>query len=393
RVFALGRLEPRSGVIDISGLPGERLKALDGDVVAGELAPANGLLGVLASYDLRRAQLDALLEKRRLTERQQRVEQLAADANLRAAEAAVSQADAERRGVALQKSKLANLEEAAAIAVEDFQKLEQLAADDPEMVTPHELRRQKNRVDLAETESLIAAEQYKAAVLTADAAREAAAAKLAAAQANRDRLSEVNRLTAIDQEIGIAKKTLIESMLWAPDADTAAIDMLTANWAAGDAPGRFTVLRVLTEPGELIGQLPVLQLGDLSEVRCLAEVYEADAAGVRPGQRVRVTSPAFDGGLAPGVRGEVVRVAGVVSTPAMAARNPLAPVDRSVVEVTIRLLPESPESLEQLRRRIGLQVTAEFDLTPPDAAADGAAPDPSPAGPSPADPSSADEAP
>ncbi|MEM6655107.1 MAG: hypothetical protein AAF596_04820, partial [Planctomycetota bacterium] len=47
RVFALGRLEPRSGVIDISGLPGERLKALDGDVVAGELAPANGLLGVL----------------------------------------------------------------------------------------------------------------------------------------------------------------------------------------------------------------------------------------------------------------------------------------------------------------------------------------------------------
>jgi HlyD family secretion protein len=102
---------------------------------------------------------------------------------------------------------------------------------------------------------------------------------------------------------------------------------------------------------------------------CVAEVYEADVKNLKVGQAAVIRSPAFAGkfadGLDPetkertgGITGKIKRIGGVIGSPGLANRNPLAPADRSVVEVRIAL---DEAATEEASHRVGLQVTVEFE--------------------------------
>lgn len=362
RVFALGTIEPAGGVISISAAPGDRLKRLDPDLAVGKPAPADGILGLMASYDTRRAQLEALDTKRELAVEKQQLDTTLAEAKLKNAEASLAQAEAKRRELQLQNQRLDYLREAADIADEDLRRLIELAAEDADLVTPHQIRRQTNRADQARKDYDIARQGYPSALAAAEATHTAAEANKSAAESGRDKLEQLNPVRAIDEEIRLARHALLQSVLLAPNVDPESIDPTKINLVARDGtPGPFTVLRVFLKRGEAVTQTPVLQLGDLNRLVCVAEVYEADVKRIAVGQGATITSDAFAEEFAEGIPGSVERISRIVAGPGLMARNPLAPIDRSVVEVRVAIDPDNAAAIEHASRWIGLQVKVSFE--------------------------------
>ncbi|MEM6329200.1 MAG: HlyD family efflux transporter periplasmic adaptor subunit [Planctomycetota bacterium] len=363
RVYALGSLQPAGGVISISAAPGDRLKALDPDVKVGQRAPADGVLGLMASYDMLAAQLDALQVKRELAAEKHALDVTLARAKLAGARAAAAEADAKRSELLLQGDRLTYLTEAAAIAQADLERLREIAREDAELITPLQLRRQANKVEQAKADLSIAKRSREAALEAARSTIAAAEVNVRAANAGVEQLAKLNPVRAIDQEIVLARRALMPALLLTPDQDPMQFDPAGNHLRAGDAePGPYTVLQTFLRPGEAVTRTPVLQVGDLGAIVCLAEVYEADAKHIRPGQAARLTSDAFTGAHAEGIAGRVERVSPLVASPGLQARNPLAPVDRSVVEVVVAIDPADAAATAEAARWIGLQVKVAFDV-------------------------------
>jgi HlyD family secretion protein len=131
------------------------------------------------------------------------------------------------------------------------------------------------------------------------------------------------------------------------------------------------VLKIFLRPGEFVAQTPIVQLADLRTMVCIAEVYEADVKEIEEGMGVTIRSPSFSGALADGdidpetgsrtggMRGTVERIGSMIAPPGLINRNPLAPADRSVVEVRITI--DDDEAVAHARSLVDLQVTVEFD--------------------------------
>ena len=135
----------------------------------------------------------------------------------------------------------------------------------------------------------------------------------------------------------------------------------------------YTVLKIFIRPGEFITQLPILQVGNLHRMACVAEVYEADAKQIQIGQKARLRSPAFSGEFSPhaqtgkkgtgkgGIQGTVRRISNLITSPGLADRNPLAPMDRSVIQVLIEIDNNETAACQEAAKLVGLQVTVEFE--------------------------------
>ena len=381
QVFALGRLEPAQGVISISALPGERLKELDPDVVENERTPANGILGLLTSYDLGKVQLRALEKKAGLSDLKQNHQIQVAKAQQSQAEAGLAQAKAKQQEIVLQGGKLNALEVAGQLAAEEYAQLATLRQDDPELVTAHQLAKQANQLELANQNFQIASQSYDSTKDAADKAVSAAQASVTVAAMTLEQLAQGYDKQAIEQEMIVAQETLKRSVLMAPHAPASALKNVTSIECKQDRlPGKpetcgpYTVLKVFVRPGEFITQMPIVQLADLSEMVCIAEVYEADIQELIVNQKVILRSPAFSGTFADGpvdskthqrtggIEGRVTRIGSLIASPGLANRNPLAPADRSVVEVRIAITDQA--AIAHAAKRVGLQVTVEFDSQP-----------------------------
>lgn len=379
QIYALGQLEPAGGIISISAIPGERLLELDPDVVENQREPANGILGVLASYNLGQAQLGALLQKKDAVSAAHTHQLAMAKAQKKQAEASLAQAHAKLKELELQTIKLSALEVASQLAAEDFAQLEALHAQDPELATEHQLRKRANEMEMAQADFRIAKESYGSAKEAADKAVAAAEASARAAEISLEQLSQRLEEQGVAQEIEIAQETLKRSVLLSPSVSPATLENVFTIETVADHPpgstddrGPLTVLKIFLRPGEFVSQMPIMQLGDLSRMVCVAEVYEADVKDLHVGQAAVIRSPAFAGKFADGVdpqtrsrtggmAGTIERIGNVIGSPGLANRNPLAPADRSVVEVRVTI--DDPEAIAEAAQRVGLQVTVEFVRT------------------------------
>ncbi|NOY42033.1 MAG: hypothetical protein GXP26_09370 [Planctomycetes bacterium] len=400
-VYALGRLEPATGLIDIRATPGDRLQELYG-IVENELAPKDGILGTLSSYDMGKAQLNSLVKKRDLAVQKHLQQVPLAEAQLAQANASKAQAEAKQKELQLQQGKLKALKVARDLAAVEYRELEQLQSSDPDLVTPHQLKKQKNRLDLANQDYLIARDGLISASAAADLAVVAAEANIKVATKSVEQADKNYEKLVIEQEIEIAQEVLKRSILLAPNASSIALKKLlnkdleglrleNAPEVSEEAPqsqSEYMVLKVFLRSGEVVTQAPIMQLGDLRKMVCIAEVYEADVKELEEGQMVTIRSPAFWGAYADGkvslethkrsggIRGRVVRIGRLIAPPGLSNRNPLAPADRSVVEVRIEIdesevartsteqgssgvQTETPT--EHAAKHVGLQVTVEFD--------------------------------
>ena len=357
QIVALGRLEPAGGIISISALPGERLKNFAEGVVEDSTVAAGAELARVDSFDLRQTQLEAAEMKFDMSKKQRERDRGAAAAQLDQALATKAQTEAKYQETIAQQEQLQNLSEVAAIAQEDYQLLERLQKTDPELVTDHQLRRRRNAADRAVNEYEAASAAYPHALEAAKKSVEAAEANVKLARKNLELAENLDQTVVADIERRVAEKSLDQSVLRAPNV--------------GSGSAEFKVLRILLQPGEFVAQIPILEIGDVGRMVAIAEVYEADAKELVVGQSAVIRSPAFAGkfadgnvGEAGGIRGKVTRVGSMVASPGLTNRNPLAPSDRSVVEVRVEIDPADAAATAEAARRVGLQVTVEFDEQP-----------------------------
>jgi HlyD family secretion protein len=123
------------------------------------------------------------------------------------------------------------------------------------------------------------------------------------------------------------------------------------------APFAGQVLRVLAEPGELVGVEGLLELGRVDRMYAIAEVYETEISRVRAGQQATVTSDALPGMLT----GTVRFIRPKVQKQDEIGTDPAARKDARIVEVGV-LLEES----EAAARLSNLQVEVLIDAVDPD---------------------------
>jgi HlyD family secretion protein len=363
QIVALGRLEPFSGIRDIGTVPGDAVQEFASGVEEGALVQAGAELARLKSFGLRATQLEAAELKLELGQQQREQELSVARTSYGQALAAKAEVDAKLEEISAQGEALTNLEESAQIAQADYDSLVALQASDPELVTEQQLRRQRNEVDQAVNQYEMRARSQAAGYKAAYAAVEAAQENVRSAQLSLELAEDTNRNQIAEIERRVAEETLEQSLLRAPNAEA-------------DGSEQFTVLKIYLEPGEFVSQLPVLQVGDLTRMVCVAEVYEADVKELVEGQEATIRSPAFSGEFADGdatgngggMRGKVIRVGSLVSSAGLMQRNPLAPSDRSIVEVRIEITGKDAAELSrataEAARHIGLQVTVHFGKKP-----------------------------
>lgn len=379
-VFALGRLEPAGGIISISAIPGERLQVLDPDVKENQLVPKNGVLGLLASYDLGKAQLNALIAKKDLAEKKRKQDLQMVRAQKAQAEAAKAEAVAKQSAIPLQEEKLRLLKEASQLAIAEHQRMYELSLADPELVNPHELAKKRNEMDLAIQDQKIAADKLSSAKEAGNKAILAAEENVRVAVLSAEQIEQGYDAKAVEKEIAVAEETLKRSVLLSPHVSASQLhDVLNVKTskdheeqgveASDERP--YTVLKVFLSPGEFITQTPIVQVADLRSMICIAEVHESDVKEIKERQKVTIRSPSFSGDFADGplqensatrsggMRGTVQSISRIIAPPGVQNRNPLAPADRSVVEVRISI--DDPAAVKHARSFVSMDVTVEFD--------------------------------
>lgn len=118
------------------------------------------------------------------------------------------------------------------------------------------------------------------------------------------------------------------------------------------APRDGEVIRINTQPGELVGEEGVLDLGQTNQMYVSAEVYQSDINRVRIGQEARITSDVFAGELL----GTVSQIGREIRGQSVQDADPLADVDARVVEVKIQLNSLDSKKVSELTN-LQVQVT------------------------------------
>ncbi|MEN9278889.1 MAG: efflux RND transporter periplasmic adaptor subunit, partial [Thermostichus sp. DG_1_5_bins_95] len=121
------------------------------------------------------------------------------------------------------------------------------------------------------------------------------------------------------------------------------------------SPREGQVLRILTYPGEAITNNGILELGNTEQMMVVAEIYETDILRIRPGQQASIRNRA----LAEELRGQVEQIGLQIRKKDVLDTDPAADVDARVVEVRIRLDPESSARVAGLTN---LQVDVAIDV-------------------------------
>jgi HlyD family secretion protein len=352
QVVAQGRLLPRGGIVNVPLPPGQRVEALlvaEGDsVTAGQTE-----LVKLAGQDL--LQLQVKLAAAKKTDAEAEIDQkiVAAEINLRSAEAA-------REAARLNLEQLDSRDDAAlaarqiATARGKLDRLQQLA-DDPQtarFVARQQLDDQSLVLERAESDQDRGELTLRQAKETAKLALENAQLNVESAQRS---LELANKLRSGNQSLALAE-TIAEAQ-W--------------NNSRIFAPADGTVLKIFVKPGEAAVNAPLLQLGNLAQMECVAEVNERIIRQVRIGQRVKITSPA----LARDLSGTVRKIGRIVGGGTLPNPNPLAMVDVKTIDVHVDV---DAGDVTDAAALVHLQVTVQIQPNETPAGADSAT-EPAPA--------------
>ncbi|MDX2176850.1 MAG: efflux RND transporter periplasmic adaptor subunit [Candidatus Sumerlaeia bacterium] len=281
QVAALGTLEPSSRVRTLNA-PGMNAILAELRAEAGADVAAGDVVALTDEHDLRAAERDAAREQ-----------------------------------VAVARARLEQTRAGA--------KPDELAARDAAINAARETLAQSER-DLARSEALARMESVAESVLERDRlAVESARAALAEGEAARAALAEV-------REVDVR---LREAELAAAEAAVAVAERALERTRI-EAPISGRVLQVHARAGERVGERGILEMGAVSPMHAVAEVYEADVPRVAPGQLATIRVKSTDLRLA----GRVVAVEPLVGRKVALDNDPVSDTDARVVEVRIELDPE-----------------------------------------------------
>lgn len=334
-IVAQGRILPFGGLLNIAAPPGQRIDELlvaVGDQVTGGQTE----LAKLAGRELLELQVRMATAKRADAELEIDQRIVAADINVHAAQAA-------RETARLQLEQIRSrtdqeiAEKQIAAAGEKLERLRRLAADPltKNLVSLQDIADQTLLLEKANFDKQRADTELRQASETAELALANAEANVVSAQRS---LELANQMRNANQSLALA--------------ETVAKAQLEASRLI--APANGTVLKVFVRQGEVAVNQPLMQIGDLTRMECLAEVNDRLVRQVRVGQRATIRSAAFPRDLS----GTVRDVSPVVGTSTLPNPNPLAMVDTKTVDVRIEI---DPADIAEAAALVHLQATVEID--------------------------------
>jgi HlyD family secretion protein len=342
-IRAQGRLEPAAGVLAVSALPGEEIVELK--FRAGDPIEKKGeVLCVLGSLQIRQEEYKLARQKLE-TARAQLASELELG-KLRVAAAKLSIDQAKARAGEIPPDDLTTVaKNRRDLAVTRLTKLQQLR-DNPatrDAVTDAELEQQQLLIEQIDAELKQNSGKQGAAKNSVNLASQAAELDLQMAERTTDELEKVSPIPALETGVELAR--------------------LAVESTEVRAPCKGTILEVYARTGERVANTPILQMADLDEMVCIAEVNEVYLGRIRDAMQAgrSVQATLASNALPHELSGVVIQVGQLIGAPALRDPNPLAQTDRRTAKVSIKL---DPASTQVARNFVHLQVDVTIPLEP-----------------------------
>jgi HlyD family secretion protein len=326
-VTALGKLEPKGEVIHVSATSftqKERVKKLL--VQEGDYVDKDQTIAILDTRDSAAAALKQAEARVRVA--QANLEQVQAGAEqgeINAQKARIARIKAERNSeITAQEATVARLRAELKNAKLEYQRYQQLYV---EGAIPESQRDNKQLIFETAQKQL---EQAKANLQRIQTTKKE---EIQEAQAT---LEGITQIRPEDIERAVAEVREAQA--------TVAVEKVELDFAYVKAPQSGRILDIISRPGESVASEGIVTIGQTDQMYAVAEVYESDIGKVQLGQPVKITSNAISGEL----NGTVAHIDSQVQRQEVISTDPAANTDAKVVEVKVRLNPQSNQKAKEL---------------------------------------------
>lgn len=316
-VVAMGKLLPASGMLSIGGQPGDRVEVMH--VSEGDRVAKGDPLADLLSYDLRDIEVQAIQFQIDDANKKQTIEAKAASFQEKKATLGVTHATNQKKLLDGAEQKIGLLRKQHELEASQLKRLEDLRSESPRLVTESQLAKQGLLVDKLAIDVESAELELKNSTVAAESALESAKQDLDAAKERVALIGDSDLIKALEEQ----KKAAI----------------LQRDQSKLESPIDGVVMKILTAEGDTIARLPVLQVANLANIQCVADVFESQRQWVKENQKVTLFSKALTDvkGVPLELTGKVIRVGTTIGTPGTASPDPFAPSDSRTVTVVIEI--------------------------------------------------------
>ncbi|WP_427161365.1 ABC exporter membrane fusion protein [Aliinostoc sp. HNIBRCY26] len=326
-VTALGRIEPEGEVIQISvSQTAGSNRVAELLVKQGDRIQKGQIIAILDNRETRLAALKVAQQRVKVAQSQlAQVKAGAKQGEIAAQQALISELEAElRQEVAARVATVKRLEAEVRNAQLEYQRYQYL-----------------------QETGAVSASMRDSKKLTLETAQES----LREAVANRTQTSET-----LNERLRQAKATLEKIAEIRPtDVQAAQAEVENAQAAVQEAKANLDlayvratkdgqVLKIHTWDGEVVSDKGIVEIGQTNQMYVVAEVYETDINQVKIGQRATITQVNLPGKL----EGTVNEIGLLIAKKDVLNTDPAADIDARVVEVKIRLTPESSQRVASL---------------------------------------------
>jgi HlyD family secretion protein len=338
-VTALGRLEPSGEIIQISApssTEGNRVEELL--VKEGDSINKGQIIAILDSCDRLQAALNQAQEQVRVAQANlDLVKAGAKTGEIQAQQAAIARIETERSNdIMAQTATVERMQAELNNARVEYQRYQILYRDGAISAS----ERDSKYLALA-----TAKERVEEAQANLNRIKSGQQEQLAEAKATLNKIAEVRPV-----DIAVAEAEVREAQA-AYHTAQAELDL-----AYIKSPQAGEVIKIMTRPGEVVSSDEgIVRIGQTSQMYAVAEVYESDIGKVKLGQQVSVASSA----LSKKLTGTVDSIGLEVERQEVVNTDPTANIDAKVVEVKVKL---DPESSKQVARLTNLLVNVTIDL-------------------------------
>jgi len=328
-VTALGRLEPQGEVIKLTGTASiQGARVLQILVSEGDNVRNNQVIAILDSRDRLQASLDQSIQQIKVAQANlDKVKAGAKIGEIQAQQATVERLKAQREGqIRSQEATVSSLRAQLENATKECQRYDELLRSGAIAASTRDVK----CLDQKTTQ-----ERLNEANANLAQIQQTLREQINEANANLSRIAEV-RPVDVQQASAEVEKAIASRKQAQAELELAYVR----------APIAGKVLKISARPGEIIGNSGIVELGQTDQMLAIAEIYESDISKVRVGQQVTITSEtnAFTEEL----RGTVSLIGLQIGKKDILSTDPSADVDARVVEVKIRLDPESSRRVSGL---------------------------------------------